>query len=197
MFKKIILFLLTLSLASSLLLAGCSPTVPNNGQKEQANHSAKEKEKSSILLKNEQKKIAVQKVKLYFSDNQAMFLIPEERDVPFNKDKEKFLQAVVAELIKGPSIKELYLTIPKEAQVKSVHLKNNMAIVDFSRELRTKHWGGSTGETFTIYSLVNTLTEFPEIVKVQILIDGKRVDSLTGHLDISEPLIRDNTLIKK
>lgn len=37
-------------------------------------------------------------------------------------------------------------------------------------------------------SLVNTLTECPEIEKVQVLVEGKEIGSLSGHLDFSEPM---------
>ena len=45
--------------------------------------------------------------------------------------------------------------------------------------------------------MVNTLTEFPEIKKVQILVEGKEIDSLSGHLDLSRPVERMSELIKK
>ena len=45
-------------------------------------------------------------------------------------------------------------------------------------------------------SIVNTLTEFPEVKKVQILIDGTHVETLSGHMDLSEPLVRMTELLK-
>ena len=47
-----------------------------------------------------------------------------------------------------------------------------------------------------IGSIVNTLTDFPEVKKVQILIDGASVETLSGHLDLSEPLPRMTELLK-
>ena len=46
-------------------------------------------------------------------------------------------------------------------------------------------------------AIANTLTEFPEIKKVQILVDGKKIASLKGHTDILDPLERNTTLLKK
>ena len=45
-------------------------------------------------------------------------------------------------------------------------------------------------------SIVNTLTEFPEVQKVRILIDGAPVETLSGHMDLSEPLARMTELLK-
>ena len=44
---------------------------------------------------------------------------------------------------------------------------------------------------FTVYSLVNTLTDnLPAISAVQILVDGREVDTLAGHVDLRRPLVR-------
>ena len=78
-----------------------------------------------------------------------------------------------------------------------MEVANGVAYVNFSKELQTKHWGGSAGEIMTIWSLVASLTqaEPPEsaspISKVQILIEGKTVETLAGHYDISKPLVRE------
>ena len=45
-------------------------------------------------------------------------------------------------------------------------------------------------------SIVDTLTEFPEVQNVQILIDGAKVETLSGHMDLSEPLARMSELVK-
>jgi len=40
-----------------------------------------------------------------------------------------------------------------------------------------------------VYALVNALTSnLPAISGVQLLIDGKEIDSLAGHLDLRRPL---------
>lgn len=45
-------------------------------------------------------------------------------------------------------------------------------------------------------SIVDTLTEFPEVKQVQILIEGKKVETLGGHMDLTQPLTRMNDLLK-
>ena len=53
----------------------------------------------------------------------------------------------------------------------------------------TKHPGGSLDELFTVYTIVNALTvNLPAITRVQILVDGKEVDTLAGHVDLRHPL---------
>ena len=63
------------------------------------------------------------------------------------------------------------------------------AFVDLSKEAVTEHTGGSLDELFSVYAIVNTLTgNMPAIKRVQILIEGKEVDSLAGHVDLRNPL---------
>lgn len=135
---------------------------------------------------------------LYFADDQAMYLAAEPRTVSVQQEDGKQLAAAaVNELIAGPKQSGLYPTIPPESKLLSVEVSNGLATLNFSQELQTKHSGGSTGERMTIYSLVNSLTEIPGIQKVQLLIEGKKLDSLKGHMDISGPLTRDQEILKK
>ena len=46
-------------------------------------------------------------------------------------------------------------------------------------------------------AIVNTLTEFAAVERVQILVEGKKVNTLFGHVDISEPLGRSVAIIKE
>ena len=62
------------------------------------------------------------------------------------------------------------------------------AFVDFTRELVDKHPGGSTGELFTIRSVVQTLARnFPEVEYVAFLVDGREIETVAGHIDAAVP----------
>ena len=55
--------------------------------------------------------------------------------------------------------------------------------------MTTEHSGGSLDELLTVYALVNALTtNIAEISGVQILVDGREVDTLAGHIDLRQPL---------
>ena len=146
-------------------------------------------------------------VSIYFakySDNQV-YLDPEIRKI--SKDT-NFYKSVIEELIKGPVNKELYPTIPSDTKVNYVTVTDNLAIVDFSKEIITSaeqipH--SSTTEILAIYSIVNTLTNFEEIKKVKITVEGKdsgQIDGLYiedfwGHIGIYETFSRDEETIGK
>ncbi|HCL89943.1 MAG TPA: hypothetical protein DHW70_01260 [Candidatus Atribacteria bacterium] len=132
-------------------------------------------------------------VNLYFSDSQAMYLVPEKRKI---SQTPSLARQAVIELIKGPESSELYPTIPGGTQVNEVYIVDDIVYIDLSEEILKNHPGGSSGELMTVYSIVNTLTEIPPIKGVQILVEGNEAESLVGHIDISMPLLRDEDWIK-
>jgi spore germination protein GerM len=65
------------------------------------------------------------------------------------------------------------------------------AFVNLSADITAKHPGGSLLEVLTVYTLVNALTvNLPAITRVQILVEGKEVDTLAGHVDLRHPLAK-------
>ncbi|GAG60578.1 unnamed protein product [marine sediment metagenome] len=132
-------------------------------------------------------------VNLYFSDSQAMYLVPEKRKI---SQTPSLARQAVIELIKGPENSDLYSTIPEGTQVNEVYIADDIVYIDLSEEIFKNHPGGSSGELMTVYSIVNTLTEIHSIKGVQILVEGNEKKTLIGHVDISMPLLRDEDWIK-
>lgn len=129
-------------------------------------------------------------INVYLSDDQAMFLVPVKRQV---SDPSGAVQAVMA----GPRADEPGLSgiFPEPVRLLGVSVDGNVAAVDFSAELRDFR-SGSAGEIMLIYSVVNTLTEWPGIEAVRFLVAGEPIDTL-GHLDLTEPVRRNPDLIQE
>jgi len=107
---------------------------------------------------------------------------------------------------KGPESNNLYPTIPSNVEVNSVEISDSTATVDFSKEILTNFEEiphSSTTETLAIYSIVNTLTEFEQINKIKITIEGKDsgeidglyIEDFWGHIGIYEEFTRNEDLI--
>ena len=135
-------------------------------------------------------------VKLYFADKNGEYLVPETRQIVV-KDKEPLEKYIVQELIKGPKDKNLQKTIPSETKLISIETNEGVCVISFSQDFQLKHWGGSAGELMTIYSIVNSLTELPNIRKVQFLIEGQKSEVFKEHIIFNEPFERNESLIKK
>lgn len=135
-------------------------------------------------------------VTLYFADKNAEYLIREVRTVPKEANMTKD-EIAIRELIKGPANPSLSKTVPVEAKLLSLRIENGVAYANFSKEIQTKHWGGSTGELMTTASIINTLTENPAIKQVQFLLEGKVEPSIWGHGITDQPIGRNEKIIKK
>jgi len=142
----------------------------------------------------EQKK----EVTLYFSDREAEYLIGEKREIKKKEAVEDEAGELIQELIKGPKGK-LLPTLPSRTKLLSLRLdEKGMAKVNFSKALSKDHPGGSSAEMVTVYSVVNSLVlNFPKIKRVQFLVEGKEIDTITGHLSISKSVSSRPDLIKK
>ena len=139
----------------------------------------------------------VQNVVLYFVDEQGQGLVAENRKIQISSNipLEKY---IVEELIKGPQNNNNIHTVPPETKINDIKTKDGVCQIDLSSEFKSKHPGGSTGELFTIYSIVNSLTESsPKVRKVAFLIDGKKQTEYKGHLDLSALFERDESLIEE
>jgi len=136
-------------------------------------------------------------VTLYFSNKNADKLIGEKRKIPAvpDEDREEFIKKVLEELIAGPNESGHYPTVPKEVVVISVQIDNGIAVIDFSEEMHTKHWGGAAGESMTINSVANTLTEFDFIQKVRILVNQNPL--AIEHIILEDPVERNEEIIEK
>lgn len=135
-------------------------------------------------------------VVLYFSDPTGNYLVAEKRTIPL---VEGIARATIEELIKGPGPdSQLLPTVPPGTVLKDINIRpDGLARVDFSKELIANHSGGSLGESLTVYSIVNTLTQFPTVKQVQFLVDGQYVKTIAGHVDVSTAMSRNESLIKK
>lgn len=134
-------------------------------------------------------------ITLYFSDSQAMYMVPEKRIILVKKDISdvELYRVVLEELIKGPVTENLYRTIPEEVKVEYLEMDGDILKVDFSEEMHTKHWHGAAGEEMTINSLANTMTEFENIKGVMPSVNGGPL--AIEHMIVEEPLTRNESII--
>ncbi len=130
----------------------------------------------------------VQSVVLTFADRGASRTVTERRDVVVPDDRSGKARRILEELAKGPEADGV-ATLPGGTRILSIVFDDAGGVyVDFSRELVAEHPGGSTGELFTIRSVVQTLQHnFPDVERVQFLVEGREIESIAGHYDAGEP----------
>ena len=135
-------------------------------------------------------------VTLYFADAQGTSLVPEVRTI---EKAEGIARAAMAELIEGPSPGNgLLPTVPQGTALLDINVKEDgLCIVNFSSQLLEEASGEVIDGNLMVYSIVNTLAEFPTIDRVEFRIEGETVESLGENISASAPLYADPGIISK
>ena len=181
-------------LAWALLIAGCADTKPGAAPVSAQNGMKNPATSVETPTTGSANQVSTQ-VTVYYATSDAMYLVGEKRAIA---KTDAPARAAVELLFAEPADKQLSRVLPVAAKMRNITVKDHIAYVDFDDKLM-KHSGsgGSAAERLMVGAIVNTLTEFPEIHKVQILIEGKTVETLYGHMDVSQPLSRSEGIIKK
>ena len=80
----------------------------------------------------------------------------------------------------------------------AVQVNGDLAQIDLGEEMIQGLPGGSNAEMTAVYSIVDSIAvNFPGIKQVKLLVGGKTVETLKGHLDLRGPLAPDFSLEKK
>lgn len=175
---------------STVMISGCVPTLGSSGLPEKKAESQSAATASTLDQPPAADTIAV---KVYFASHDAKQL---EAEVYQLKKSDLLLQQAIEIMATGPRNTDLWPVVPAVTKVNSLLVKEGTAYVDFSDAIVKQGFGGSSREILAVAAIVNTLTEFPEVEQVQILIEGKKVNSLFGHVDVSQPMSRSPGIIK-
>lgn len=173
--RPILLILVVLA----ILIAGCSAT-REPGDKRADGQTGHEKVQQA---KQPDINLALYFVKFGKND---VYLVREVHTVPYT---EHIAEAAMQELINDE--KSIF---PPGTEILGVKVENGLATVNFNEKALAANVG-SAGEAMGIQSVVNTLTELPNIEKVAFQVEGKsdgRVKDWWGHVGLYEqPFTRD------
>jgi len=134
---------------------------------------------------------AEQALQLYFADDEAQNMVSERRALPERASLEESVEAAIAALVAGPEEEHHNSVFPKEARLLQTYYTESTRtlFLDFNHALVDRHPGGSTAEYLTLGALVRTVAaNFPQVTRLQILVDGQAIDTLAGHFDTSKPI---------
>lgn len=191
-------FLAIMLLLLTVLIAGCAEnenaatvTSKDPVQKEQQQTlQGAQKNPLSINGTSQGKMILT----VYNATKDGLYVMPEQHVVPAN---EQPAQTAMEILTAGTKNVDLVSVMPAGTKLRHISIKDRIAYVDFNDKLIKNNTGGSASERLLVAAIINTLTEFHDVEKVRIMVDGKNIDTISGHMDISEPLSRSEKIIKK
>jgi spore germination protein GerM len=182
-------------LIACFLLAGCANS-EQQGSTPVTTTDALEAQQSSAVPPAETTDVVkhnTMQLTLYYPSADGAHLVPEVRSFPINDSPARI---AVEALLSGTNQPQTAKVFPSDTKLRRLWIKDEVAYVDFNKAI-LKGNGGSASEILLVASVVNTLTEFPSVEKVKFLVEGKAIDTLYGHMDLSEPLSRSPGIIKK
>ena len=133
-------------------------------------------------------------VNFYFSGlGEEKKLVSEKRTI-FAGNADIAVKNAVQELLKGPTKSYHFPLIPAGTKLIGVETYENVVKIDLSQEFLENSLDTRILDEYVIYSIVNTLTEIPEIEGVIFYIEGIRI-KIYGNVDLSVPAIRNKEYI--
>lgn len=132
------------------------------------------------------------RARLYYVDEHGTGLTGVEQEVLHAEGTAEQARRIIEAQI-APAPAPHVSAIPAGTKLRTVFFtKAGDIYIDLSADVQANHLGGTTNETLTVYTLVSALTSnLPAVTGVQILVEGKEVDTLAGHLDLRRPIEQD------
>ncbi|MCR4431609.1 MAG: GerMN domain-containing protein [Tepidanaerobacteraceae bacterium] len=138
----------------------------------------------------------VRKTVFYFVNDNNL-LVPVTREIPW---VEGIGRAALECLVDSPELraelaeKGLKPSLPEGTRILGLTIKEGLAKVDFSREFLNSR--DKAAEQNAVNSVVYTLTEFPAVDKVQILVEGKPLKKCPNGTVLKDVLFREKINIE-
>ena len=161
--KKIIFTIIFIIIIVILIICSVSTEIENNVE------NIPEIEPEEEISEEEMRQT---KVELYFVDKTSGILSKEDRKIDSKDLLDNPYKYIIQLLINGPESEGLENPIPEGTKINNVTFSKGVLTVDLSSEFLN-----SSG-TDSIYSIVDSLTQFTEINEIKFLIDGEVKEGL-------------------
>lgn len=137
------------------------------------------------------------RARLFFVADDGASLVGVEREIPYGEGAIAQAKEIISAQL-APVADPLVSAIPLGTKLQALFITNTgEAFVDVSPEIMFAHPGGSLNEMLTIYTLVDALTaNMPAVTSVQLLVNGKEIETLAGHVDLRRPLARNMEFVE-
>jgi hypothetical protein len=167
--------------------AGCGnkPTT-NSGTSlapnQEVNSTVNGSDKAVDQATNQTEEIAV-----YFVDSQVTELKQSKAEINYSDSKDKYEETFKA--LQSNNHSDL-ISLWENIALNSMKFQDGVLTIDvhIPDEARL----GSSGELLALDALTETMFQFKEINNIELLIDGKALDTFMGHSELEQPISRNN-----
>jgi spore germination protein GerM len=138
------------------------------------------------------------KARLFYVSEDGLHLTAVEREIAYGEGTAEQAKEIL-EAQFAPVAEPLVSAVPTGTKLKALFVtEGGTAFVDLSPEVVSANTGGTINELLTAYTIVNALTSnLPALTSVQLLVDGKEVDTLAGHVDLRRPLAKNPAWVQE
>lgn len=130
---------------------------------------------------------------LYFANKEGTGLVKEECEVHYSSNI-SLDKLVMTKLIEGPQENDLQATLPSGTKIVMISVADGICYVNLDDTFKNDQ-NNEILEQVVLYSIVNSLTELPDVDKVQISINGDTNGNVRYNYSLSTIYERDDTLI--
>jgi spore germination protein GerM len=140
----------------------------------------------------------VVKVKMFWtSAEDESALAPVAIQLALSKDPVLRAKQVLNTLLAGPVDSDLRTLPPDAALLAFYLLPDGTAVADFSEALATSSPSGVQSEQLAVDSIARTLeANVPQVKRLKILIHGQELDTLAGHVDLTQFFVVDTKAVQ-
>lgn len=124
-------------------------------------------------------------IKTYYTDDNLAQLIERSGTISYEADEAKYKAALDA--LKTPPEAKLF-SLSKGITYRSAAFQNGNVTIDLS--IAAEGRLGAPGEELLLQSISKTLFQFSEVKTIEVLLDGKKPESLMGHVSLPHPIKR-------
>jgi hypothetical protein len=137
------------------------------------------------------------KVFIFYQSSTRNLLVPEENEIFRTERLSDQVKQVIELLARGPAGEGAVSALPPGTRLRSLFFpEDGLAVADFNGAMSRAHPGGVWGERATVYAVVDSLTfNFPSIRRVKIMVEGREVETLAGHLSLDRPFGMDLSMV--
>ncbi|MFM9282125.1 GerMN domain-containing protein [Paenibacillus jiagnxiensis] len=127
-------------------------------------------------------------INVYYTNSDQAELLQSTQEISYPSELQKYKLAFQA-LQRSGSDGQVPLW-SESIEIQHIRFENGALTLNISLPDAARL--GAGGESLALEALTNTMFQFPEVDTLDVLVDGKAVESLMGHMDLEHPIKRNN-----
>jgi len=124
-------------------------------------------------------------ITVYYTDPEELDLKQAQKEISYKEEADKYAEAYKALQSSGNAD---LIPLWGKIELKKLEFKDGQLTLDVHMPDEARL--GAGGEQFALDALTKTMFQFDEVKSVELLVDGAKVESLMGHVDLEHPLTR-------